>query len=75
MVIPGLQDKEVEMFYPPEELQTDAHVPDFSSYLAMYKKSIEDPDGTSANKIIILLGIIIMSIDFLTVQLLSRVAG
>ncbi|XP_062843407.1 acyl-CoA synthetase short chain family member 2 like [Trichomycterus rosablanca] len=44
MVIPGLQDKEVKMFYPPEELQMDAHVPDFNSYLAMYKKSIEEPE-------------------------------
>lgn len=42
MVVPDLQDK---MYYPPIELQRDAHVPDFNSYLELYKKSIENPEG------------------------------
>uniref|UniRef100_A0A6Q2ZH58 Acetyl-coenzyme A synthetase n=1 Tax=Esox lucius TaxID=8010 RepID=A0A6Q2ZH58_ESOLU len=35
-----------ELIYPPpERLKKDAHVPDFNSYLELYKKSIEDPEA------------------------------
>ncbi|XP_076837418.1 acyl-CoA synthetase short chain family member 2 like [Brachyhypopomus gauderio] len=44
MVVPGRQDKEEKIFYPPEDLQTNAHVPNFNSYLALYKRSIEEPE-------------------------------
>ncbi|XP_031415805.1 acyl-CoA synthetase short chain family member 2 like [Clupea harengus] len=46
MVVPGpehLEERE-KVYPPPEELKADAHVPDFSSYLALYKKSIEEPE-------------------------------
>uniref|UniRef100_A0A8C5H0F4 Acetyl-coenzyme A synthetase, cytoplasmic n=1 Tax=Gouania willdenowi TaxID=441366 RepID=A0A8C5H0F4_GOUWI len=43
MVVPGSQEE--KMFYPPDDLQMDAHVPDFNSYLQMYRKSIENPDA------------------------------
>uniref|UniRef100_A0AAQ5WXX8 Propionate--CoA ligase n=1 Tax=Amphiprion ocellaris TaxID=80972 RepID=A0AAQ5WXX8_AMPOC len=42
MVVPESQDK---MFYPPGDLQRDAHVPDFNSYLASYRKSLENPEA------------------------------
>lgn len=42
MVVPDSQDK---MYYPPIELQRDAHVPDFSAYLGLYKKSVENPEA------------------------------
>ncbi|XP_026169219.1 acyl-CoA synthetase short chain family member 2 like [Mastacembelus armatus] len=42
MVVPGSQDK---MYYPPDDLQRDAHVPDFNSYLTQYKKSLENPEA------------------------------
>ncbi|CAN9502713.1 unnamed protein product [Ophioblennius macclurei] len=42
MVVPESQDK---MYHPPEELQKDAHVPDFNSYLALYRKSLENPEA------------------------------
>uniref|UniRef100_A0A673BTN0 Acetyl-coenzyme A synthetase n=1 Tax=Sphaeramia orbicularis TaxID=375764 RepID=A0A673BTN0_9TELE len=42
MVVPESQDK---MFYPPDNLQRDAHVPDFNSYLALYRKSLENPEA------------------------------
>ncbi|XP_047224176.1 acyl-CoA synthetase short chain family member 2 like [Girardinichthys multiradiatus] len=42
MVVPESQGK---MYHPPLELQRDAHVPDFSSYLVMYKRSLENPEA------------------------------
>ncbi|KAM9844925.1 acyl-CoA synthetase short chain family member 2 like [Aulostomus maculatus] len=42
MVVPETQDK---MYYPPDDLQRDAHVPDFNSYLAAYRKSLENPEA------------------------------
>lgn len=45
MVVPGNQDKDKRVYFPPEDLQMVAHVPDFNSYLAMYKRSIEEPEG------------------------------
>lgn len=45
MVVPKSQDK---MFYPPDDMKGDAHVPDFNSYLAMYRKSLENPEGRSS---------------------------
>uniref|UniRef100_A0A8C6MGA8 Acetyl-coenzyme A synthetase n=1 Tax=Nothobranchius furzeri TaxID=105023 RepID=A0A8C6MGA8_NOTFU len=42
MVVPESQEK---MYYPPVELQRNAHVPDFNSYLVMYKKSLENPEA------------------------------
>lgn len=44
MVVPDAQDK---MYYPPDDLKRDAHVPDFNSYLALYRKSLENPEGRS----------------------------
>ena len=44
MVVPESQDK---MYYPSAELQRDAHVPDFNSYLELYRKSLENPEGRS----------------------------
>lgn len=45
MVVPKSQDK---MFYPPDEMKRDAHVPDFNSYLALYRTSLENPEGRSS---------------------------
>lgn len=45
MVVPGQENQDEKVFYPPEDLREDAHVPDFNSYLALYKKSIEEPEG------------------------------
>uniref|UniRef100_A0A3Q2FFU8 Propionate--CoA ligase n=1 Tax=Cyprinodon variegatus TaxID=28743 RepID=A0A3Q2FFU8_CYPVA len=42
MVVPESQEK---IYHPPPDLQRDAHVPDFSSYLEMYKKSLENPEA------------------------------
>ncbi|XP_008432543.1 acyl-CoA synthetase short chain family member 2 like [Poecilia reticulata] len=42
MVVP---ESEGELYHPPPDLQRDAHVPDFSSYLGMYKKSLENPEA------------------------------
>ncbi|XP_028283036.1 acyl-CoA synthetase short chain family member 2 like [Parambassis ranga] len=42
MVVPEAQD---EMYYPPDDLQRDAHVPDFNSYLALYRRSLENPEA------------------------------
>ncbi|XP_033838242.1 acyl-CoA synthetase short chain family member 2 like [Periophthalmus magnuspinnatus] len=42
MVVP---DSEDNVFYPPIDLQQDAHVPNFNSYLELYKKSIESPEA------------------------------
>ncbi|KAF3698712.1 Acetyl-coenzyme A synthetase, cytoplasmic [Channa argus] len=42
MVVSDSQDK---MYYPPEDLRKDAHVPDSNSYLALYKKSLENPEA------------------------------
>uniref|UniRef100_A0A3P9K6T2 Acetyl-coenzyme A synthetase n=1 Tax=Oryzias latipes TaxID=8090 RepID=A0A3P9K6T2_ORYLA len=42
MVVPESQDK---LFHPPDDLQKDAHVPDFNSYLEIYRKSLEDPEA------------------------------
>lgn len=44
MVVPESQDK---MYHPSDDLQRDAHVPDFNSYLALYRKSLENPEGRS----------------------------
>uniref|UniRef100_A0A4W5P730 Acetyl-coenzyme A synthetase N-terminal domain-containing protein n=1 Tax=Hucho hucho TaxID=62062 RepID=A0A4W5P730_9TELE len=44
MVVPGSQHAEDKMYHPPEGLQKDAHVPDFTRYLELYKKSIEEPE-------------------------------
>nr|XP_023682052.1 acetyl-coenzyme A synthetase, cytoplasmic-like [Paramormyrops kingsleyae] len=41
MVLPGSQEK---VFQPPKDLQKDAHIPDFKTYLRLYKKSTEDPE-------------------------------
>uniref|UniRef100_A0A8P4KC82 Propionate--CoA ligase n=1 Tax=Dicentrarchus labrax TaxID=13489 RepID=A0A8P4KC82_DICLA len=42
MVVPESQDK---MYYPPDDMKRDAHVPDFNSYLALYRKSLENPEA------------------------------
>ncbi|XP_035527295.1 acyl-CoA synthetase short chain family member 2 like [Morone saxatilis] len=42
MVVPESQDK---MYYPADEMKRDAHVPDFNSYLALYRKSLENPEA------------------------------
>lgn len=42
MVVPDSKDK---MYYPPDDMKRDAHVPDFSSYLALYRRSLENPEG------------------------------
>ncbi|KAM9789439.1 acyl-CoA synthetase short chain family member 2 like [Neosynchiropus ocellatus] len=42
MVVPEAQEK---VLHPPDDLQKDAHVPDFNSYLAMYRKSLESPEA------------------------------
>ncbi|KAK7878036.1 hypothetical protein WMY93_031317 [Mugilogobius chulae] len=42
MVVPDSEDK---MYYPPLDLQKKAHVPDFKTYLELYKKSIENPEA------------------------------
>uniref|UniRef100_A0A3B3CPK5 Acetyl-coenzyme A synthetase, cytoplasmic n=1 Tax=Oryzias melastigma TaxID=30732 RepID=A0A3B3CPK5_ORYME len=42
MVVPESKDK---LFHPPDDLQRDAHVPDFNSYLEIYRKSLEDPEA------------------------------
>uniref|UniRef100_A0A3B5Q637 Acetyl-coenzyme A synthetase n=1 Tax=Xiphophorus maculatus TaxID=8083 RepID=A0A3B5Q637_XIPMA len=42
MVVPESQG---ELYHPPPDLQRDAHVPDFSSYVGMYKKSLENPEA------------------------------
>ncbi|KAK6491113.1 acyl-CoA synthetase short chain family member 2 like [Huso huso] len=44
MVIPGTTPTDEKLFNPPGELQKDAHIPDFESYLRLYKKSIEEPE-------------------------------
>lgn len=44
MVVPGSHHGEEQVYYPPEELQKDAHVPDLNSYLALYKKSVDEPE-------------------------------
>lgn len=42
MVVPKSQDK---MFHPPDDMKRDAHVPDFNSYLALYRTSLENPEA------------------------------
>uniref|UniRef100_A0A665XAX8 Acetyl-coenzyme A synthetase, cytoplasmic n=1 Tax=Echeneis naucrates TaxID=173247 RepID=A0A665XAX8_ECHNA len=42
MVVPDSKDK---MYYPSDDLQKDAHVPGFNSYLALYRKSLETPEA------------------------------
>lgn len=44
MVVPESHDK---MYYPPDDIKRDAHVPDFNAYLALYRKSLENPEGRS----------------------------
>uniref|UniRef100_A0A671NK48 Acetyl-coenzyme A synthetase n=1 Tax=Sinocyclocheilus anshuiensis TaxID=1608454 RepID=A0A671NK48_9TELE len=43
MVVPGPQEPE-KTYHPSDGLFTDAHVPDFDAYLAIYKKSTEEPE-------------------------------
>lgn len=50
MVVPESQDK---MYYPPDDMKRDAHVPDFNSYLALYRKSLENPDGRSSMYVVL----------------------
>ncbi|XP_077078251.1 acyl-CoA synthetase short chain family member 2 like [Siphateles boraxobius] len=45
MVAPGTQEPEEKIYHPSDGQFTDAHVPDFDAYLALYKKSTEEPDG------------------------------
>lgn len=45
MVAPGTQEPEEKIYHPSDGQFTDAHVPDFNAYLALYKKSTEGPDG------------------------------
>ncbi|XP_076004436.1 acyl-CoA synthetase short chain family member 2 like [Genypterus blacodes] len=42
MVIPTTLDK---MYYPPDDLKRDAHVPDFNTYLELHRKSLENPEA------------------------------
>ncbi|KAF4076512.1 hypothetical protein AMELA_G00215990 [Ameiurus melas] len=44
MVVPGLQNKDERVYFPPKDLQMVAHIPDFNSYLEMYKRSTEEPE-------------------------------
>lgn len=44
MVVSESRDK---MYYPPDDMKRGAHVPDFNSYLALYKKSLENSEGRS----------------------------
>ncbi|XP_062337899.1 acyl-CoA synthetase short chain family member 2 like [Osmerus eperlanus] len=44
MVVPGSHHREDKIYHPPEDLKKDAHVPDFYSYLALYKKSVDEPE-------------------------------
>lgn len=44
-VVPGTQEPEEKIYHPPDGLFTDAHMPDFNAYLALYKKSTEHPEG------------------------------
>uniref|UniRef100_A0A8C1J179 Acetyl-coenzyme A synthetase n=1 Tax=Cyprinus carpio TaxID=7962 RepID=A0A8C1J179_CYPCA len=43
-VIPGPQEPEEKTYHPSDGLFTNAHVPDFDAYLALYKKSTEEPE-------------------------------
>ncbi|XP_016352542.1 acetyl-coenzyme A synthetase, cytoplasmic-like [Sinocyclocheilus anshuiensis] len=43
-VVPGPQEPEEKTYHPSDGLFTDAHVPDFDAYLALYKKSTEEPE-------------------------------
>ena len=45
MVVPNSKDK---MYYPSDDMKRDAHVPDFNSYLELYKRSLENPEGRSS---------------------------
>lgn len=45
MVVPQSKDK---IYYPPDDMKRDAHVPDFKTYLALYRKSLENPEGRSS---------------------------
>lgn len=45
MVVPKSKD---EMFHPPDDMKSDAHVPDFNSYLALYRTSLENSEGRSS---------------------------
>ncbi|XP_056911859.1 acyl-CoA synthetase short chain family member 2 like [Takifugu flavidus] len=42
MVVPESEDK---MYYPSDDMKRDAHVSDFNSYLALHRKSLENPEG------------------------------
>uniref|UniRef100_A0AAY4BYM1 Acetyl-coenzyme A synthetase n=1 Tax=Denticeps clupeoides TaxID=299321 RepID=A0AAY4BYM1_9TELE len=46
MVVSGPDQVEEDhpVFHPPQDLKVDAHVPDFSSYLNLYRKSVDEPE-------------------------------
>lgn len=52
MVVPGPQEPGETVYNPPNGMFTDAHVPDFDAYLSLYKKSIEEPEGTACHLMI-----------------------
>lgn len=49
MVVPESEDK---MYYPSDDMKRDAHVSDFNSYLALYRKSLENPEGRSSTHVL-----------------------
>lgn len=49
MVVPESEDK---MYYPSDDMKGDAHVSDFNSYLALYRKSLENPEGRSSTHVL-----------------------
>lgn len=49
VVAPGTQEPEEKIYHPSDGQFTDSHVPDFDTYLAIYKKSIEEPEGRTAD--------------------------
>nr|XP_055059570.1 acyl-CoA synthetase short chain family member 2 like isoform X1 [Misgurnus anguillicaudatus] len=44
MVVPGPHEPAENIYYPPDGLFMDAHVPDLDAYHSLYKKSIEEPE-------------------------------
>lgn len=44
-MVPESEDK---VYYPSDDTKRDAHVSDFNSYLALYRKSLENPEGRSS---------------------------
>lgn len=60
MVVPKSEDK---MYYPPPDLQRDAHVPNLNWYLELYRKSLENPEGrTNTCEVIVLVCVLILCI-------------